>query len=201
MQVPPQKSRPDAGVPTGPTTVPKAVGENAPVLPTREQALSFSCETCGEQIDRAVWHCPACGRHLLAESESCDDCQSPRPAVCRSWVVVGSQLFLTPFAVLFPDLPGEDYRKFRQSIQKFGLRDPIIVDERGAVIDGRQRLRVIADLGLAPKVWVRPGLSDTEKLDLVLSLNFCRRGFAPEKRKKLEWAILKKMARIAVSNR
>jgi ParB-like chromosome segregation protein Spo0J len=175
--------------------------EEATQPPTPDDILSITCQTCGERVDRAVWHCPACDRHLLAETETCDDCQSPRPAVCRDWVVVGATVYPTPFTVLFPDLEGEDYRKFRQSIQKFGLRDPIIVDERGAVIDGRQRLRVIADLGLAPKVSVRPGLSDTEKLGLALSLNYCRRGFTPERRKKLEWAILREMARITVSNR
>jgi hypothetical protein len=172
-----------------------AVGENGRALPTREQALSFSCETCGELIDRAVWHCPACGRHLLAETEICDDCQSRRPAFCRSWVVVGSRVYLTPFTVLFPDLQGAEYDSFRDDIRRWGIRVPVLMDERGAVIDGRQRLRVVADLGLAPKVSVRPGLSDTEKLDLALSLNCCRRGFTPERRKKLEWAILTEMAR------
>jgi hypothetical protein len=154
---------------------PKAVGENAPVLPTRDQVLPFNCETCGEQIDRAVWHCPACGRHLLAESESCDDCQSPRPAVCRSWVVVGSKLFLTPFAVLFPDLRGEEYESFRQDIRRWGIRIPVLLDERGAVIDGRQRLRVAAELGIHVETRVSAGLSDEERLRMCLCYNLRRR--------------------------
>jgi hypothetical protein len=150
-------------------------GTEAGRLPTPEQVLRFECEQCSVAVDCPVWHCPICDRHLLAATEICDDCQSPRPALCRSWVVVGSRLYLTPFAVLFPDLHGAEYDSFRDDIRQWGIRVPVILDERGAVIDGRQRLRVAAELGIHVENRVSASLSDEEKLRMCLRYNLHRR--------------------------
>jgi hypothetical protein len=51
-----------------------------PVQPTRDDALRFACEVCGERLDVPTWHCPGCNRHLPLDAAMCPECELPRPA-------------------------------------------------------------------------------------------------------------------------
>ena len=77
-------------------------------------------------------------------------------------------------ANVFP-MPGDDHlRELADDIERNGQRFPVIVDEDGLVLDGRNRATACRMLGIEPKVEVFSG-SDAEKLDYVVSLNLSRR--------------------------
>jgi hypothetical protein len=89
--------------------------------------------------------------------------------------------------------------RLRESIRLNGVITPVVVDESGGVIDGINRLRLAAELGLATvPVEVRPGLAHETKIKLAYSLN--------EDRRQLDAAALKKLrgqrvARVAEARR
>ena len=56
-----------------------------------------------------------------------------------------------PVASLFPLLEGDAYEDLRKSIAAYGQQEPIIIQNR-TLIDGRNRLKVLLDLG-RPPVW------------------------------------------------
>ena len=65
-----------------------------------------------------------------------------------------------------------DLENLKKNIQKFGVIDPLIIDENNLIIGGHQRLKAIKELGLTEVPCVRvTGLSENEKKVLNLSLN------------------------------
>ena len=78
------------------------------------------------------------------------------------------------FANVFPMLGDKDLRELADDIERNGQRFPVIVDEDGLVLDGRNRATACRMLGIEPKVEVFSG-SDAEKLEYVVSLNLSRR--------------------------
>ena len=78
------------------------------------------------------------------------------------------------FANVFPMLRDEHLRELADDIERNGQRFPVIVDEDGLVLDGRNRATACRMLGIEPRVEVFSG-SDAEKLDYVVSLNLSRR--------------------------
>ena len=78
------------------------------------------------------------------------------------------------FANVFPMLGDEHLRELADDIERNGQRFPVIVDEDGLVLDGRNRATACRMLGIEPRVEVFSG-SDAEKLDYVVSLNLSRR--------------------------
>ena len=78
------------------------------------------------------------------------------------------------FANVFPMLGDEHLRELADDIQRNGQRFPVIVDEDGLVLDGRNRATACRMLGIEPRVEVFSG-SDAEKLEYVVSLNLSRR--------------------------
>jgi hypothetical protein len=186
----------------GPASEPEAApaAVDAATLPAPEADLAYQCRECGEAVDREVWHCPGCGKHLLAETEACGDCEASRPAVTFDWVVVGGQVFLTPFGGLLPDLEGEEYSRLRESIRRSGIVTAVVLDEQGAVIDGRQRLRVAADLGLEPVTRNLPRRSGRDPFEAFIKLNLCRKSYTPEEREQLARGMQEAMARYAADS-
>lgn len=75
----------------------------------------------------------------------------------------------------FNDLPAAQFQVFKDDIEKRGVRVPIIVDEHDATIDGHQRRRACAELGIECPREVVAGLSEDEKVELALALNAFRR--------------------------
>lgn len=78
------------------------------------------------------------------------------------------------FCRIFPALNEVDLQSLADDIQKNGQRHPIIIDEDGAVLDGRNRLAACQLRGVEPEFEVFQG-SEAEKLEFVVSLNLSRR--------------------------
>lgn len=76
----------------------------------------------------------------------------------------------------FDDINGEEYERFKKSIQNDGILSPILVSPDMTVISGHQRLKACKDLGikLVP-VMIREDLTEEdEKLKILLAANFGR---------------------------
>ncbi|WP_166820506.1 ParB/RepB/Spo0J family partition protein [Thalassoroseus pseudoceratinae] len=78
---------------------------------------------------------------------------------------------------IFPVATKQERAELRASIEAVGLRNSIVLDEYGQVIDGHERRDVCTELGID---WmagadVRIGLSDDEKKALAIDLNLWRR--------------------------
>jgi hypothetical protein len=54
-------------------------------------------------------------------------------------------------ASLFPHLTGELYAELKKSIEESGHQEPIVVHD-GMVLDGRNRINILNELGQAPKI-------------------------------------------------
>ena len=78
-----------------------------------------------------------------------------------------------PVADLFPLLTGEAFQQLAADIQKNGLREPILLDPEGRIIDGRNRYRACNQAGVEPRFvqWKGQGTLP----DVALSLNLHRR--------------------------
>jgi site-specific DNA-methyltransferase (adenine-specific) len=91
-----------------------------------------------------------------------------------------------------PSATPEEYDALKLSIATFGVRQPIVVDEFGNVIDGRLRLRVCKELGIpCPRITVSK-LSTLEKRRLAVDLDVCRKHCGSELRKEVAADILKR---------
>lgn len=99
----------------------------------------------------------------------------------------------TPYADLLPPLSSEEFAALRADIRTHGVRDPVCLDEQGAVLDGHNRLRIDPD---APRRVIR-GLSEAEKRAFTCRANFGRRNLSPAQKK----AVLAKMKEIAAALR
>jgi len=109
---------------------------------------------------------------------------SPAPHESPS-VVVGDTTFRLPFASLLPPLDDSDLSALRGDIAaRQAVIVPIVIDEARNVIDGANRLRIAADLGIRDvPVEVRLGLSASEKEQLAEDLNLHRRHLSREQMK------------------
>jgi ParB-like nuclease domain len=58
-----------------------------------------------------------------------------------------------PLAELFPAMPPEDFQELKESIRKYGLFEPIIVNGAGQILDGRHRYRALLELGMGLKAY------------------------------------------------
>ncbi len=82
----------------------------------------------------------------------------------------------------FPDLPPDEYDALLEDIEKRGMVYPVIRDQHGRTIDGHQRERACAALGIVPHYRVVPVASDTEREALAIVLNTHRRHLTPAQR-------------------
>lgn len=78
------------------------------------------------------------------------------------------------FAELLPPLSTEEFNALRADIKENGVRDAVIVDEDGNVLDGKHRLKIDPK---APTRTVK-GLTDAEKQAFVFQVNFSRRNLS-----------------------
>lgn len=78
---------------------------------------------------------------------------------------------------IFPRATSQESADLRRSIEAVGLRNPVIVDDKGNVIDGHERRDACVELGMDWLVGadVRIGLSDIQKKALAIELNLWRR--------------------------
>lgn len=105
-------------------------------------------------------------------------------------LTIGSASWMLPYADLVPALSEDQYNDLRADIAKRGVIVPIIVNDRGEVIDGQHRLRIAVELGLPQNTIpfeVHAGLSSEEERALAKDLNLHRRHLGREERR--EWVI------------
>lgn len=74
-----------------------------------------------------------------------------------------------------PPLSDAEYEALREDIAQNGMRHPILVDEKGKILDGHHRARIAAELGFKPEREVLGGLSEVEKRDVAFKMNIARR--------------------------
>lgn len=79
-----------------------------------------------------------------------------------------------PFQVMPPLTPIEE-AELRASIEAHGIQVPVLVDENGDIIDGHNRVKLAAELGVECPRQVREGLTEEKKRTLARSLNTARR--------------------------
>src|SRR5688572_13194201 len=79
---------------------------------------------------------------------------------------------------LLPPLSSEEYDALKASIARDGIRDPVIEDEAGNVLDGNQRLKIDPN---APRRRIT-GLTEAEKKAFVFQANFTRRNLSPSQK-------------------
>lgn len=75
----------------------------------------------------------------------------------------------------FYDLPAAQYEALKADIEAHGVLVPIVVDEDDVTIDGHQRRRACAELGIACPRDIRTGLTEEDKQNLAVALNAFRR--------------------------
>ena len=90
-----------------------------------------------------------------------------------------------------PDLSVAEYNSLRELIRSQGVRVPIIVDQDGTIVNGRQRDRICKELGIdCPRV-VQHFASKAERLRVAITVNIPRRHWSCRQRRELIAAYLK----------
>lgn len=98
-------------------------------------------------------------------------------------IVFGKTIYKDPYLSLLPPLSESDYNTLKDDISERGLIVPIVIDEQNNIIDGHNRLRIAAELGLTEIPFdIRLNLSEEEKRQLALDLNLHRRHLDKEQR-------------------
>lgn len=90
-----------------------------------------------------------------------------------------------------PPLTDAEYEALRGDIAANGMRHPIIVDEKGKILDGHHRARIAAELDFKPEREVVAGLTEQDKRDLAFTMNTARRHMDAAQRRAAVIASLK----------
>ena len=102
-------------------------------------------------------------------------------------ITVQGITYTCPFADLLPPLSAEELAALRDDIRNHGIRVDVVVSDEFEVLDGHNRLRLAAELGLTqpilPKIMC--GLTAEQKRDAALSLNLHRRHLTAAQRRDL----------------
>lgn len=98
----------------------------------------------------------------------------------------------TPPYQPMPDLSPAEYEALKADIAANGVLVPIEVDENGAILDGHNRQRICAELGIAAPTVTRAGLTEGEKHAHALRLNLQRRHLSSAQKRELIRAELKR---------
>ncbi len=90
----------------------------------------------------------------------------------------------TPYQVM-PPLTADEYAELEDSIRISGVLVPVVVDERGVIIDGYNRSEIADRRGVDCPRQVREGLTDAQKRSLAFELNLNRRHLNREQKRQL----------------
>lgn len=90
---------------------------------------------------------------------------------------------------LFPALDAATESALRASIERFGVLVPVAQDQHGNILDGHQRARIAAELGLDYRVDVHVVADEAEARELARTLNADRRHLSPEQRREVVAAL------------
>ncbi len=87
-----------------------------------------------------------------------------------------NKLKLTSQEKIIPDLSNRDFNKLKESIEKWGIIEPIIINQHNVIICGKERYRAALVLGIAKvPVVIRKTNGDGEIKDISLEENLKRR--------------------------
>jgi ParB-like chromosome segregation protein Spo0J len=96
----------------------------------------------------------------------------PKTYVGRQW---------HPACLLLPEMPEDQFKELVEDIRKNGQREPIIIDENGIGLDGRNRDRACRELDITTEPVVFAG-TEEEKIALIMSANIHRRHLTTDQR-------------------
>ena len=82
-----------------------------------------------------------------------------------------------PAAAKFPLMDGEEFKEFEEHILEQGLLEPIKLDSRGLVVDGRNRLRVCSKHKIQPRFEQLP--EEVNVVEFIVGMNLRRRHLNP----------------------
>jgi len=87
-----------------------------------------------------------------------------------------NKLKLTNHKKIIPDLSNKDFNKLKESIEKWGIIEPIIINQNNVIICGKERYRAALVLGIEKvPVVIRKTNGDGEIKDISLEENLKRR--------------------------
>ena len=72
-------------------------------------------------------------------------------------------------------LTKDEYEALKDSIKQNGLYHPIIINEKGNVLDGHHRLKACEELGIQPRFEVKEFEDETQEELFVIDTNIARR--------------------------
>ena len=99
----------------------------------------------------------------------------------------------TIYSHLLPPLTTDEREALAASLKADGQRDPIVIDEKGNILDGHHRAEILKH----PKTRVISGLTEAEKQAFVFQANLARRNLSPEQKRE----VLKTMKQVAFALR
>ena len=86
---------------------------------------------------------------------------------------------------VMPPLSDDEYAALREDIRLNGVLTPVLLDEHGEIIDGHNRRKIAAELGIwCPKITKR-GLTEDQKYELAFSMNAARRSLSQDQKRHL----------------
>jgi len=118
--------------------------------------------------------------------------QDMAEALNLEWVahqIAKSQGLIPTFEL--PQATDAEYQSVKASIARFGVQQPILVDENGRIINGRLRKRACDELGIECPSLVVGKLSLSQKQQLAFDLDSCRKHFKTSAKKRLARFLLR----------
>jgi hypothetical protein len=84
----------------------------------------------------------------------------------------------SPYQVFDP-LPPEVYNALREDIERHGVRDAVVLDGAGNILDGNHRAAIAKELDKEFKTVTYPFTTDAEKIEFAIKANLLRRHVGP----------------------
>jgi ParB-like chromosome segregation protein Spo0J len=91
------------------------------------------------------------------------------------------------YARLVPVISGSEYETIKQSLKQDGQHIPVIINQKGEILDGHTRFKACKEIGIAPRTMMREEFDDLllEK-QFILDINRKYRHLSPFQRIELE---------------
>jgi hypothetical protein len=124
------------------------------------------------------------GRRIVADVLS--QRKARHTEMAKETITIGEATFTVLFPDLMRPLTERERQELKSSIENYGVKQEVVVDESDGIIDGINRARIVAELG-HPTIPTRKvdGLNEEGKRWLCLSLNIARRHLTEEERQQL----------------